>query len=94
MGNLFHIDNEVCGGMHSPRCEKYQLPINNLKDTHDVILCSGSFDETLKAIGPIRMVGIRYAIIIIVFHDNAVELFGTVNVVVNNEANVFAFASH
>jgi len=35
MGNPFHLTDEVCKRLHDCGCERYQLSIDGLRETHD-----------------------------------------------------------
>jgi MoaA/NifB/PqqE/SkfB family radical SAM enzyme len=59
MGNPFHLTDKVCTRLKDCGCERYQLSIDGLRDTHDSIRKPGSFDTTLARIPCIRNAGIR-----------------------------------
>ena len=58
LGNPFHIDDKTCRKLKALGCEKYQLSIDGMKDTHDFFRKPGSFDETLCKIKAINDAGI------------------------------------
>ena len=48
LGNPFHLNDAVCQRLKSYGCEKYQLSIDGLRETHDWFRKPGSFDTTLE----------------------------------------------
>ena len=48
MGNPFHLTDEVCQRMKMLGCEKYQLSIDGLEQTHDWFRKPGSYQTTLE----------------------------------------------
>jgi len=94
LGNPFHLTDEVCRKLKTYGCERYQLSIDGLRDTHDAIRKPGSFDITLKKIKCLREAGIRCAIMTTVSGTNKDEIPGIINTVVEHKADVFAFARY
>jgi radical SAM/SPASM domain protein of ACGX system len=94
MGNPFHLDDEVCGKLKDRGCERYQLSIDGLRDTHDRIRKSGSFDATLQKIECIRKAGIRSVIMTTVSGANIGEVPDIIDLAVRHRADVFAFARY
>ena len=62
LGNPFHLDDEVCRRLKECGCEKYQLSLDGLRETHDWFRKPGSFDCTLEKIACIKKAGIRAVI--------------------------------
>lgn len=54
LGNPFHLTDEVCRRLKAYGCQKYQLSIDGLRQTHDWFRKPGSFDITLEKIGCIN----------------------------------------
>lgn len=48
LGNPFHLTDEVCRRLKEYGCDKYQLSIDGMCETHDAIRKSGSFDTTVE----------------------------------------------
>lgn len=94
MGNPYHLTDEVCRRLKACGCEKYQVSIDGMRETHDAIRRPGSFDETLEAIPRIRSAGIRCAVMTTVSRANATELPGIIDTVVEHDVDVFAFARY
>ncbi len=94
MGNPFHLDDEVCRKLKSYGCEKYQLSLDGLRETHDWFRKPGSFDCTIEKIGCINRAGIRSVVMTTVSADNIAEVPGIIDAVVAAGANVFAFSRY
>ena len=94
LGNPFHINDEVCRRLKSYGCQKYQLSLDGMRDTHDWFRKPGSFDCTLEAIGPIKRAGIRSVIMTTVSSVNIEEIPAIIDTVVAAGADVFAFARY
>lgn len=94
LGNPFHLNDDVCKRLKEHGCERYQLSIDGLKETHDTIRMPGSFDTTLKKIACLRNAGIRCAIMTTVSGTNVDEIPGIIDLVVEHKADIFAFARY
>lgn len=94
LGNPFHLNDEVCRRLKDCGCERYQLSIDGLRDTHDAIRKPGSFDTTLEKISCLRNAGIRCAIMTTVSGTNIAEIPEIVDLVVEHKADIFAFARY
>ncbi len=94
LGNPFHITDEVCQRLKSLGCEKYQLSIDGLRETHDAIRKPGSFDTTVEKIEVLRRNGIRVAVMTTVSGTNIKEIPAIVDLVVDKKVDVFAFARY
>jgi radical SAM/SPASM domain protein of ACGX system len=94
MGNPCHLTREVCDMLKTYGCERYQLSIDGLRETHDGIRKPGSFDATLGKIQPIREAGIRSVVMTTVSATNVHEIPSVIDLVVEHGVNVFAFARY
>lgn len=94
LGNPFHLNDAVCQRLKNYGCEKYQLSIDGLRETHDWFRKPGSFDTTLEKIGCINRAGIRSAVMTTVSGKNIDEVPGIIDAVVAAGANVFALARY
>jgi radical SAM/SPASM domain protein of ACGX system len=94
LGNPFHLNDEVCKKLKDHGCERYQLSIDGLRETHDAMRKKGSFDTTIEKLKCLHNAGIRSAIMTTVSGVNAAELPGIIDLVVENKVNVFAFARY
>ncbi len=94
LGNPFHITDEMCRLLKSLGCEKYQLSIDGMRDTHDSIRKPGSFDTTVEKIGVLKRNGIRVAVMTTVSGTNIDEIPDIIDLVVEKGVDVFAFGRY
>ena len=94
MGNPFHLNDEVCERMKDCSCQKYQMSIDGMRETHDWFRKPGSFDCTLEKIACIKKAGIRAVIMTTVSRTNIKEVPEIIDTVVKYGADVFAFARY
>ncbi|MDF2791045.1 MAG: radical domain protein system [Neobacillus sp.] len=94
LGNPFHLTEAVCKRLHDCGCEKYQLSIDGMRETHDWFRKPGSFDETLNKISVIKNAGIKAVIMTTVSDKNMKEVLEIIDTVVKYKADVFAFARY
>lgn len=94
LGNPFHLTDEVCARLRSLGCEKYQLSLDGMRETHDWFRKPGSFDITLEKIQTIKKAGIRAVIMTTVSGTNLDEIPAIIDTVVEHKADVFAFARY
>lgn len=94
MGNPFHLTEENLGRMKKLGCEKYQMSLDGMRETHDWFRKPGSFDETLSKIPLINKAGIRSVIMTTVSGTNIKEVPDIIDAVVAHGVNVFAFGRY
>ena len=94
LGNPFHLNDEVCRILKEYGCEKYQLSLDGMRETHDWFRKPGSFDITLEKIHCIKNAGIRCVIMTTVSGMNIDEIPDVIDTVVEHKADVFAFARY
>ena len=94
LGNPFHLNKNVCDKLKELGCASYQMSLDGLKKTHDVIRKSGSFDATLGKIKLLKESGIRVNIMTTVSKLNYLEIPELIRIVVQNEVNTYAFARY
>lgn len=94
MGNPFHLTDEACARMRQLGCQKYQLSLDGLRETHDWFRKPGSFDLTLEKIGCINRAGMRSVVMTTVSGTNVDEVPGIIDAVVAAGAGVFAFSRY
>jgi radical SAM/SPASM domain protein of ACGX system len=94
LGNPFHLNDEVCQRLKSCGCQKYQLSIDGLRETHDWFRKPGSYDCTLEKIRCINNAGIRSVVMTTVSKTNRMEIPGIIDAVVEAGANIFAFSRY
>ena len=94
LGNPFHLNDEVCKRLKECGCDKYQLSVDGMRNTHDWFRIQGSFDETLNKITTIRKAGIKAVVMTTVSEINIAEVPAVIDAVVSNKADVYAFARY
>ena len=94
LGNPFHLNDQVCCELKGYGCEKYQLSLDGLRETHDWFRKPGSYDCTLEKIGCINRAGIESVIMTTVSKTNRMEVPGIIDEVVKAGAKVFAFSRY
>ena len=93
LGNPFHLNDDVCRGLKALGCEKYQLSIDGMRETHDWFRKPGSFDITLEKLDCIKSAGIRAVVMTTVSGTNIKEIPDIIDTVAGR-ADVFAFARY
>lgn len=93
LGNPFHLNDEVCRELKALGCEKYQLSLDGMRQTHDWFRKPGSFDITLEKLECIKRAGIRAVVMTTVSGTNIDEIPDIIDTVAN-KADVFAFARY
>ena len=94
LGNPFHLTDDVCKRLHELGCETYQLSIDGMRTTHDMIRKPGSFDTTIEKIGVLRRNGVEASIMTTVSGTNKDELLDIIDTVVEHNAYSFNFARY
>ncbi len=94
MGNPFHLSDEVCQRLHALGCEKYQMSIDGLEQTHDWFRKKGSYRTTLEKIPLLNRAGIKSVIMTTVSGLNLHEIPGIIDAVVAAGAQAYSFARY
>lgn len=94
LGNPFHLDDSVCRDLTERGCQKYQLSLDGLRETHDWFRKPGSFDQTLEKVACINRSGMKSVIMTTVSKENADEMTGIIDTAVRAGADVFSFARY
>lgn len=94
LGNPFHLNDAVCQGLKTCGCQKYQLSLDGMRQTHDWFRKPGSFEETLAKIPCLKKAGIRTVIMTTVSGSNIEEIPAIIDTVVAHGVDVFAFARY
>ena len=94
LGNPFHLNDEVCRKLKEYGCEKYQLSLDGLRETHDWFRKPGSFDITLEMISCIKRAGIRSVVMTTVSDRNIDEVPQIIDLAVTHVVDIFAFARY
>lgn len=94
LGNPFHLDDEVCRRLKALGCEKYQLSIDGMRETHDWFRKPGSFDCTLEKIACINRAGIKSVVMTTVSGTNIKEVPAIIDTCIEHEVALYAFARY
>ena len=94
LGNPFHLTDRICRDLKRMGCQKYQLSLDGLRTTHDIIRKPGSFDETISKIPMLNEAGLISTIMTTISISNIDEIPSLIDVVVENKARVFSFARY
>lgn len=92
LGNPFHLSDGVCKRLKDLGCQSYQLSLDGLEKTHDWFRKPGSFAITLEKIAQIKKAGMKSVIMSTVSEVNIDEILPLIDVVAENNVDVFAFA--
>ncbi len=94
LGNPFHLNDSTCTMLRDMGCEKYQLSLDGMRETHDSIRKPGSFDTTVEKIDVLRRNGIRVAVMTTVSGTNIAEIPDIIDLVVEKGVDIFAFGRY
>ena len=94
MGNPFHLTQQVADRLFSLGCEKYQLSIDGLEETHDKIRKKGSFAATLEALQVLKNSGIMSQVMMTISKKNYMETPAVVRLLEKKSVHNFAFARY
>ena len=94
MGNPFHLDDNVCRMLKTCSCEKYQMSLDGMRETHDWFRKQGSFDITLEKIKCLNNAGIKSVIMSTVSKTNINEIPDIIDTVVKAKVKIFAFSRY
>lgn len=94
MGNPFHLTYENCKRMYELGCEKYQMSIDGMEETHDYFRKPDSFKTTLEKLDCINKAGIDSVIMTTVSGTNIKEVPEIIDTIVKYKVGIFAFARY
>lgn len=94
LGNPFHLDQDLCNGLHEAGCIAYQLSLDGLEKTHDYFRMPGSYQNTLESIKYLKNSGIKVNIMSTVSKINMNEIPELIDVAVANNVDTFSFARY
>lgn len=92
LGNPFHLTADICRGLRKDGCEKYQMSLDGLEETHDAIRRPGSWRETVDRLPLLKEAGIRTVIMATVSQDNIGEILPLMDRLKTEAVDLFAFA--
>ena len=94
LANPYHLTRDVCDRLKMSGCDRVQLSLDGLRDTHDWFRRPGSFDETLAALPIINGAALRSVIMSTVSRQNIDQLPSLIGVAVSSGASVFSFGRY
>ena len=94
LGNPFHLDKATCDRLVNLGCESYQMSLDGLAKTHDLIRKRGSFRATIDAIELLKSAGIRVASMNTISAINFSELNKLIWLVTDLRVDLFGFARY
>lgn len=94
MGNPFHLNDEVCQMLKVCGCEKYQMSLDGMRETHYWFRKLGSFDTILEKVGCLNRADIKSVIMSTVSKTNMNEIPDIMDTVVKAKVKVFAFSRY
>jgi len=94
LGNPFHLTDVNVAHLKLLGCEKYQLSIDGLEETHDTIRAKGSFQSTINAIEVLHRNGIKSHIMMTISKQNYLETPAVARLVSDLSVNGFTFARY
>ena len=94
LGNPFHLNDAVCKRLKQFGCQKYQLSLDGMRETHDWFRKPGSFDCTLEKIACIKNAGIRSVMMTTVSGTNIEEIPAIIDTVAAHGVDIFAFSRY
>jgi radical SAM/SPASM domain protein of ACGX system len=94
LGNPFHVNETMVRKLVEMGCVSYQMSLDGLSKTHDLIRKQGSFNSTVEAISILNRVGLKANIMTTVSKSNYLEIPELSRITASNEVNVHAFARY
>jgi len=94
LGNPFHLTPSVLTRMSQYGCISYQLSIDGMQKTHDMLRKPGSFKTTIERIKMINESGINSAVMTTVSGINIDEVASIIDMVVSVHAKSYCFARY
>lgn len=94
MGNPFHLNDEICRMLKACGCEKYQMSLDGMRETHDWFRKPGSFDLTLEKVECINRANIESVIMSTVSKTNMKEIPDIIDEVVKAKVKIYAFSRY
>jgi radical SAM/SPASM domain protein of ACGX system len=94
LGNPFHLDGEVVDWLRKMGCVSYQMSIDGMEKTHDLIRKQGSFQATVDAYKLLQDHGIKTSVMTTISALNASELVDVVRLSTAIGVDVFGFARY
>jgi radical SAM/SPASM domain protein of ACGX system len=94
LGNPFHLTPELAKKLKDLGCTSYQMSLDGLETTHDLLRKSGSFQATISALPILNQAGIRSMIMTTVSLLNYQEIPEIAKLCTEKEVGNFAFSRY
>lgn len=92
LGNPYHLTHKTASKLKELGVMRYQVSIDGMEKTHDQFRRMGSFNETIKALGVLRDVGIPSVVMFTLSKKNVNDLFDVIDLVNRERVSFFDFA--
>lgn len=94
MGNPFHLTARACRRLKRLGCDRYQMSLDGLEETHDALRKPGSFRETLEKTRLLDRCGLTSVLMTTVSSINVGELPRIIRQAAEARAGIFSFARY
>ena len=94
MGNPFHLTADVCKKLKKLGCTQYQMSIDGLEKTHDLMRKPGSYRETMEKIALLNRMKLPSAVMTTVSRANMKELPEIIREMARAEVGLYAFSRY
>ena len=94
MGNPFHLTADVCRRLKKLGCRQYQMSIDGLEKTHDMLRKPGSYRATMEKIALLNRAGLPSAIMTTVSRLNMAELPDIIREMAKANVGLYAFSRY
>ena len=94
LGNPFHLDMNICSKLKEFGCRSYQMSLDGLEATHDLIRKPGSYSATLSKVPLLKGIGIRSTVMSTVSLVNYRDMPELTRIAVEHGVDALAFARY
>lgn len=94
LGNPFHLNDNTCKRLRDLGCKGYQMSLDGLEKTHDIMRKRGSFGATFTGIKLLQNAGIKTMIMSTVSRLNYREISKLIRLAVDVGIDVYDFARY
>lgn len=94
LGNPFHVDESTIKKLLRYGCYSYQMSLDGLKKTHDMLRMPGSFDATIRSLQDIKKWGMKSVVMTTISKANWKELPALTRLVAKIGVDIHAFARY
>lgn len=91
LGNAEHLNIKIVSKLKALGIESYQVSIDGMEETHDILRKKGSFKQTLKGLKILNQVGVCSEVMFTVSKRNMEELVDVIRLVAREKVSVFDF---